>query len=61
MCGRFALSAPASRLIEFFELDECVEFLANRNIETVLRSIPNCLAAARSLVPSTITARLTFA
>lgn len=32
MCGRFALSAPAAKLIEFFELDECADFLANLNI-----------------------------
>ena len=32
MCGRFALSAPAAKLIEFFELDECADFLINLNI-----------------------------
>ena len=32
MCGRFALSAPAAKLIEFFELDECTDFLASLNI-----------------------------
>ena len=32
MCGRFALSAPAAQLIEFFELDECADFLSRLNI-----------------------------
>ena len=32
MCGRFALSAPAAKLIEFFELDDCADYLINLNI-----------------------------
>ena len=32
MCGRFALSAPAAKLIEFFELDESADFIASLNI-----------------------------
>ena len=32
MCGRFALKAPSSKLIERFDLDECVDFQPNANI-----------------------------
>lgn len=32
MCGRFALKAPPSKLIERFDLDECVDFQPNANI-----------------------------
>ncbi|SDH76431.1 SOS response-associated peptidase [Propionivibrio dicarboxylicus] len=32
MCGRFALSVTAEKLIEFFGLDECADFVANLNI-----------------------------
>jgi len=32
MCGRFALKAPPSKLVERFELEECVDFQPNSNI-----------------------------
>ncbi len=32
MCGRFALKAPPAKLIQVFELDECVDFLPHPNI-----------------------------
>ena len=32
MCGRFALSASAEKLIEFFGLDGCADFIADLNI-----------------------------
>ena len=32
MCGRFSLTLPTQRLIEAFELDECIEWTGQRNI-----------------------------
>lgn len=32
MCGRFALNAPPSKLVERFDLDECADFQPNSNI-----------------------------